>query len=145
MAHDNLVPPDTSLRLGAGAGFAGDRLDPALDLARRGGLDVLVFELLAERTIALAQRRRRASSGPGYDQRLVERIEAVLPETMRQGTRIITNGGAADPRGAGQALRAMARRLGLPRCRVTAVWGDDVLDRLDLGLCLALETGEPLS
>ena len=43
------------MRLGAGAGFAGDRLDPAVELVTKGALDVLVFEVLAERTIALAQ------------------------------------------------------------------------------------------
>ena len=45
-------------RIGSGAGYSGDRIDPAQALAERGGLDVLVFECLAERTIALAQLRR---------------------------------------------------------------------------------------
>src|SRR5919205_3038634 len=87
-----------TIRLGAGAGFAGDRLDPAVDLVTRGALDIVVFELLAERTIALAQRRRRSGSGPGFDDRLTERIAAVLPPALRRGTLLITNGGAADPR-----------------------------------------------
>jgi hypothetical protein len=43
------------LRLGAGAGYAGDRIPPAVALAEKGQLDYLVFECLAERTIALAQ------------------------------------------------------------------------------------------
>lgn len=135
---------DGALRIGAGAGFAGDRIDPAADLVERGGLDALVFEVLAERTIALAQRRRRAQSGPGFDDRLAERMAAVLPAAARGGTRIITNGGAADPRGAGLETRAVARELGLARCRVAVVTGDDVLDRLDLDSAVVLETGEPL-
>ena len=49
-----------TLRIGAGAGYSGDRIDPAQDLAERGALDVLVFECLAERTIALAQGRGAA-------------------------------------------------------------------------------------
>ncbi|HWT51407.1 MAG TPA: acyclic terpene utilization AtuA family protein, partial [Caulobacter sp.] len=44
------------VRIGAGAGFAGDRIEPAVELVREGRLDYLVFECLAERTIALAQR-----------------------------------------------------------------------------------------
>jgi len=44
-----------ALRIGAGAGYAGDRIPPALALAEKGQLDYLVFECLAERTIALAQ------------------------------------------------------------------------------------------
>lgn len=136
---------DSTIRLGAGAGFAGDRLDPAVELVTKGALDVLVFEVLAERTIALAQRRKRSGSGPGFDGRLSERLEAVLPTAMRQRTRIITNGGAADPLGGGVAIRNLARDLGLPRCRVAVVTGDDVLQRLDIEAGIVLETGEPLA
>jgi hypothetical protein len=45
-------------RIGSGAGYAGDRIDPAQALAEHGRLNALVFECLAERTIALAQLRR---------------------------------------------------------------------------------------
>lgn len=41
------------VRIGAGAGYAGDRIEPAVELAMYGSLDYLVFECLAERTIAL--------------------------------------------------------------------------------------------
>jgi hypothetical protein len=136
---------DAALRIGAGAGFAGDRIDPAVELVNKGSLDVLVFEVLAERTIALAQRRQRSGSGPGFDDRLTERLEAVLPAAMRRNTRIITNGGAADPAGGGMAIRDVARRLGLAKCRVAVVTGDDITQRLDLEACTVLETGEPLA
>lgn len=133
------------VRLGAGAGFAGDRIDPAVELVTHGQLDVLAFEVLAERTIALAQRRRRSGSGPGYDDRLGERMAAVLPEALRQHTLLITNGGAADPLGGGRAIRETARQLDIPRCRVAVVTGDDVTERLDLDACTVIETGEPLA
>jgi hypothetical protein len=134
-----------AMRIGAGAGFAGDRIDPAVELVSKGSLDVLVFEVLAERTIALAQRRKRSGSAPGFDDRLAERMAAVLPAAMRQRTQIITNGGAADPHGGGMAVRDLARRLGLSNCRVAVVTGDDVTQRLDLAACTVLETGEPLA
>jgi len=132
-------------RIGVGAGFAGDRLEPAVELAGRGELDALVFEILAERTIALAQRRRRAGSGPGFDERLAERVGAVLAPMMERRAVIITNGGAADPRGGGLAVHAAARRLGLAGCRVMVVTGDDVAARIDPDSCTILETGEPLA
>src|SRR2546427_3124720 len=50
-----------TIRIGAGAGYSGDRIEPAVDLAERGKLDYLVFECLAERTIALAQQADRKS------------------------------------------------------------------------------------
>src|SRR5262245_61161427 len=134
-----------SIRVGAGAGFAGDRIDPAVELVTKGALDALVFEVLAERTIALAQRRRRTGSAPGFDERLQARMRAVLPEAVRRQTRIITNGGAADPYAGGLAVREVAQELGLSGCRVAVVTGDDITWRIDLDRCTALETGEPLS
>lgn len=145
MIHNSTMGRAATLRLGAGAGFAGDRIDPAVELVTHGRLDVLVFEILAERTIALAQRRRRSGSGPGFDDRLTERVAAVLPAALREQTLIISNGGAADPRGAGAAIRETARQLGLPGCRVAVVTGDDLTQRLDLDACTVLETGEPLA
>src|SRR4029434_889791 len=87
----------TSLRLGGGAGFAGDRLDARLDLAERGALDYLVLECLAERTIALAQLRRRQDPGSGYDARLSARVESLLPILRPRSVRRVSNFGAAHP------------------------------------------------
>lgn len=115
-------------RIGAGAGYAGDRIDPAQALAERGGLDALVFECLAERTIALAQLQRSRDPARGYDPLLEARLRAVLPACVRQGVTVITNMGAANPPAAGAAVLAVARELGLPRLRVAVVGGDDVLD-----------------
>jgi len=116
-----------SLRIGAGAGFAGDRIDPAVELARDGHLDYLVFECLAERTIALAQLSKRQRRSPGFDPLLRERMEAVLPLCRRNGTRIVSNMGAANPRAAAKETARIARELGLHGLRVAAIRGDDVL------------------
>ena len=114
-------------RIGSGAGSSGDRIDPARELAERGRLNALVFECLAERTIALAQLRRSQDPDAGFDPLLQERMHAVLPACVAQGTTVITNMGAANPEGAGQAVIRVARALGLPRLRVAVVSGDDVL------------------
>ena len=114
-------------RIGSGAGYAGDRNDPAQALAEHGHLNALVFECLAERTIALAQLRRLHDPQQGYDPRLQERLRAVLPACVRQGTTVITNMGAANPLAAGQAALAVARELGLNKLKVAVVTGDDVL------------------
>ena len=120
--------PPKPFRIGAGAGYAGDRIDPAQALAEHGALDALVFECLAERTIALAQLRRAQDPCAGYDPMLPARLRAVLPACMANGVRIITNMGAAHPEAAGVAALEVARELGLPRVRVAVVSGDDVLD-----------------
>ncbi len=131
------------LRLGAGAGFQGDRIAPAVDLAERGKLDYLIFECLGERTIALAQQARSLDPSQGYDPLLERRMRAVLPACVRNGTRIVTNMGAANPLAAAERTRAVARELGLTGLRVAAVTGDDVLDRI--GEFVLDETGKPAS
>ena len=116
-----------TIRIGAGAGFSGDRIDPAVELAESGKLDFLVFECLAERTIALNHLRKRDDPTAGYDPLLVDRMRAVLPPCRRNGTRIISNMGAANPRAAAQKTLEIARSMGLHGLRVAYVEGDDVL------------------
>lgn len=133
------------VRIGAGAGFAGDRIDPAVELAQRAELDYLVFECLGERTVALGQKRRRADPAAGFDPLLEARMRAVLPACHRQGTRIITNSGSANPAAAGELVARVAADLGIEGLRVAVVTGDDVTPLVrDLDPVL-WETGEPLS
>lgn len=119
-----------SLRIGTGAGFSGDRIDPALVLAERGDVDFLVFECLAERTIALAQLEKLKDPTKGFDPRLEERMEALLVNCRERGIRIITNSGAANPLAGANAIAAIARRQGLRGMKVAAVTGDDVLEHV---------------
>uniref|UniRef100_B0T3V5 Acyclic terpene utilisation N-terminal domain-containing protein n=1 Tax=Caulobacter sp. (strain K31) TaxID=366602 RepID=B0T3V5_CAUSK len=118
------------VRIGAGAGFAGDRIEPAAELAREGRLDYLVFECLAERTIALAQRAKLADPEAGFDPLLEARMRAVLPLCVRNGVRVISNMGAANPLAAVRAVSALASSLGLHDLKIAAVTGDDVLSDL---------------
>lgn len=43
------------IRIGSGAGYAGDRIEPAVELMEKGDLDYIIFECLAERTVAIGQ------------------------------------------------------------------------------------------
>jgi hypothetical protein len=92
----------STLRIGCGASYAGDRVEPGTELAVRGNLDYLVYETLAERTVAAAQLQRLKDPEAGYNELLEARFRGVLPHCRRSGTRIITNMGAANPRGAAQ-------------------------------------------
>ena len=132
-----------SVRIGSGAGFAGDRIQPAVDLVRDGALDDLVLECLAERTIALAQQRRRADPSTGYDGRAEQWLRALLPVSLDRGTRIVSNLGAANPLGAGKLAIDIAREIGLS-CKVAVVTGDEVLEALDLD-SPCLEDGRALN
>ncbi|WP_330209765.1 acyclic terpene utilization AtuA family protein [Pseudomonas sp. AM4(2022)] len=122
-----------TLRIGSGAGYSGDRIEPAVELAEHGDLDYLVFECLAERTIALAQQARISDPQGGYDPLLAERMHRVLPfvgqGAGRRRLRVITNMGAANPLAAASEVRRIAGELGLG-LKVVAVVGDDVLHTL---------------
>lgn len=119
-----------TIRIGTGAGFSGDRIEPAVDLAAKGNLDYLVFECLAERTIALAQQAKMHDPNAGFDPLLERRMRAVLPICREKGVRVISNMGAANPVAAAKHTIKIARELGLSGLRVAAVQGDNVLDVL---------------
>ncbi len=136
-----------TLRIGSGAGYSGDRIEPAVELAEHGDLDYLVFECLAERTIALAQQARLADPETGYDPLLSERMRRVLPFVgtgSARRLRVITNMGAANPLAAAREVRRIAAELGLHGLKVAAVTGDDVLPALQADPQQLLDNGATL-
>ena len=131
------------IRIGCGAGFSGDRLEPALILTEKGKLDYLVLECLAERTIALAQKRKQQDPHTGYDVLLERRIEGLLPLLLQYKTRLITNMGAANPVAGAKKIIEIAQKQGL-NVKVAVVLGDDVFDQLS-GEELSMEGNKPLN
>lgn len=118
------------LLIGSGAGFSGDRTDAALPVVRSliaaGGPAVLMFETLAERTLALAQLARRSDPAHGYEPLLDALLAPVLGLCLANGIPIVGNFGAANPHAAARRVRALAAQLGLAPPRVAVVEGDDL-------------------
>ncbi len=134
------------IRIGSGAGYGGDRLDPALTLLREGNLDYIGFECLAERTIALAQKEKKQDATKGYNHLLDYRMRGVLPLLKKCRTKVITNMGAANPEAAMLRTVEIARELSISDLKIACVVGDDVLSLLtDLDAYEIMETGEKLS
>ncbi|RAL48945.1 hypothetical protein DM860_001265 [Cuscuta australis] len=99
--------------IGCGAGFGGDRPMAALKLLQRvKELDYLVLECLAERTLA-EHYRSMTSGGKGYDPRISEWMQLLLPLAVERGVCIITNMGAKNPCGARNEVLRIASRLGI--------------------------------
>jgi hypothetical protein len=117
-----------TVRIGSGAGYSGDRIEPAIELCAQGDIQYIGFECLAERTIALAQQQKMQNPAAGYDPLLEQRMTAVLEICKSKGIKIITNMGAANPGTAATKTAEIARKLGIRRLRIAAVTGDDVLD-----------------
>ncbi|MDM0016352.1 acyclic terpene utilization AtuA family protein [Variovorax saccharolyticus] len=133
-----------ALLIGCAAGFSGDRTDaagPVVDtlierLARgpAGQRAFLIFETLAERTLALAQLRRRADPEAGYEPLLDAMLRPVLARCLAHGIRIVSNFGAANPRAAARHIARMARELGAEPPGVAVVQGDDLSAPAQLAL-----------
>lgn len=134
-----------AFRIGCGAGYSGDRIEPAVELVEHGELDAIVFECLAERTIAIAQQAKAMDPAAGFDPRLDERMHALLREAHQRGIRIITNMGAANPPAAGARVGAIARELGIRGLTIAIVTGDDVREIVTGGGFRAAETGDALT
>ena len=121
-----------TLAVGCGAGFSGDRVDAGIPVVRtlveRGGACALIFENLAERTLATQQLARRANPELGYEPLLELQLRPVLADCMQHGITIIGNFGAANPDGAARLILGLARELGLPAPRIAVVRGDDLSD-----------------
>src|SRR6185437_4924138 len=117
--HDNdeiVFGPDmtaahTSCLVGCATGFSGDRTDGAppvvRTLAARGG-GTLIFETLAERTLALAQLARNQDPEAGYEPLLDDLVGPVLGDCLRHGIDIVSNFGAANPPAAARRIAAIA-------------------------------------
>ena len=131
--------------IGAGAGFACDRTDaagPVADtLATLPGARFLIFETLAERTLAQSQLDRRRDATRGYNPALERFVGPVLARCLRDGIKIIGNFGAANPSAAAARIQAMARAQGLAAPRIGVVDGDDLTVLLSPAELAARETG----
>ncbi|AQV96621.1 DUF1446 domain-containing protein [Cupriavidus necator] len=120
----------SSFLIGAASAFSGDRRDAAVPvvetLIRRNLPSCLIFETLAERTLALAQLERRKDPEAGFDPWLEDILEPVLDKCLRHGIKIVSNFGAANPRAAARRIQSMATRLGIRSPRIAVVSGDDL-------------------
>lgn len=123
------------LLIGCAAGFSGDRTDAAGPVVSTllGRLAAnpqqrafLIFETLAERTLALAQLRRRADPQTGFEPLLDAMLRPVLAPCLSHGIRIVSNFGAANPRAAAGHIAQMAKELGVRVPHIAVVEGDDL-------------------
>jgi hypothetical protein len=126
--------PKRAVHIGCGAGFAGDRTDaagPVVDtLISEGAPSFLIFETLAERTLAQAQLRNNSHGGTGYLPSMLAFVGPVLERCLRNGIRIVGNFGAADPLGAAKALRSLMDQAGFSDKSIGVVLGDNLLESL---------------
>jgi hypothetical protein len=137
------------IRIANGQGFWGDSLEAPVEQVRRGPIDYLTLDYLAEITMSVMQKQRARDPQAGYARDFVEMIARVLPDLKERRIRVVANAGGVNPLACRDAVLDAARRQNI-EIQVATVTGDDIMDRLDQLLARGIElknmeTGEPLS
>ena len=140
-----------TIRIACGQGFWGDMLDAPVRQVREGPVDYLMLDYLAEVTMSIMQKQRARDPGAGYARDFVPLMREILPDCVERDIRVTANAGGVNPSGCAEAVRGVARELGLGgRLKIGTVTGDDIMGRLDELLERGVElrnmdTGAPLS
>lgn len=139
------------IRIAAGQGFWGDRLDAPVEQVRRGPIDYLILDYLAEVTMSILQKQRARDPSQGYARDFVALGAEIFRECIERGIRVVTNAGGVNLPACRDAVLEAARAAGLAgKLRVGVVSGDDLLERLPVLIeaghpFLHVETGQPLA
>jgi len=139
------------IRIANGQGFWGDSLQAPIDLVRRGPIDYLTLDYLAEITMSIMQKARARDPKAGYARDFVAMVEEVLPELAAKGVKVVANAGGVNPEACLAAVADAVSRRGLAgKINVGIVAGDDIMGRLDQYLERGIElrnldTGAPLA
>jgi hypothetical protein len=140
-----------SIRIAAGQGFWGDLPDAPVRQVEGGPIDYLMLDYLAEVTMSIMQKQKARDPNAGYARDFVPLMKQILPACVERNIRVTANAGGVNVEGCANAVRDVARELGLAgKLRIGIVTGDDIMGKLDELLSRGVElrnmdTGEPLS
>ena len=142
---------DRNIRIASGQGFWGDRLDAPVEQVRRGPIDYLMLDYLAEVTMSILQKQRSRDPAQGYARDFVPLMGEILPDCVEKNIRVLANAGGVNLPACRDAVLEEARKAGLRgKVRVGVVHGDDILDRLEDLIARGhelrnMDTGQPLT
>ena len=139
------------VRVAGGQGFWGDLLTAPVDQVRGGPIDYLMLDYLAEVTMSIVQKQKQRDPNAGYARDFISLMREILPDCVEKNIKVTANAGGVNVKGCADALREVAKDLGLSgKFKIGMVTGDDVLPRLDEFLANGvainnMETGESLA
>ncbi len=117
--------------IGGAAGMWGDSLTATPQLLATKKLDYLIYECLAEITMAIMTRAYMKSPELGYAIDIINPILSNnLKDIQQQGIKVITNGGGVNPHAAAKKLRELAEAQGI-ELKIAVVDGDDMVPKFD--------------
>ncbi|MGA4791347.1 acyclic terpene utilization AtuA family protein [Nocardia sp. AB354] len=121
---------ERTVNIGGAAGFWGDSYLATPQLLADGRCDYLMYDALAEITMAILTKARTKDPAQGYAHDLITTIGSNLRRMRESGVKVVTNAGGVNPRAAAERLRGLAAEAGVD-VRVAAVDGDDLIPQLD--------------
>jgi len=128
------------VRVAGGQGFWGDLLTAPIDQVRKGPIDYLMLDYLAEVTMSILQKQRSRNPEAGYARDFVELMREILPDCVEKNIKVLSNAGGVNVNGCAEGIANVARELGLQgKVKIGVVTGDDVLDKLDGWLADGIE------
>jgi hypothetical protein len=139
-----------TIRIACGQGFWGDRLDAPVEQVRRGPIDYLMLDYLAEVTMSILQKQKARDASQGYARDFVPLLEEIFPDLVAKDIRVLSNAGGVNIAACREGLVEAARRAGQTgKVRIGSVTGDNILERLPgliaAGHALAnMDDGRPL-
>lgn len=119
------------IRIASGQGFWGDRPDAPVDQVRKGPIDYLVMDYLAEVTMSIMQKQKMRDPKRGFAGDLIPLMRNIFPDIVKKGIKVITNAGGVNPFGCRDALAGVAKKLGLRGVKIGVVYGDNIIDQID--------------
>ena len=123
---------DDVIRIASGQGFWGDLLSAPVEQVRRGPIDFLMLDYLAEVTMSIMQKQKSRDPSQGYARDFVPLMGQILPDCVEQGIRVVANAGGVNPDACRDGVLEQARKAGLAgRVKVGVVSGDDIMHRLE--------------
>ena len=117
------------IRIGNAGGYWGDDLSAMRRQLEGGPLDYITMDFLAEITMSILQRQRKAQSDLGYAVDFLKQLDDCLPLIVKKNVRVISNAGGINPIGMGRRIVDMAKAKGLD-IKVGIVYGDDIVNNL---------------
>lgn len=120
-----------SIRIASGQGFWGDLQTAPVDQVRKGSVDYMMMDFLAEVTMSILQKQKMKDPKLGYAKDLVPLFEEILPDIVKKNIKVITNGGGVNPIACREAIFAVAKKLGIKNLKIGIVLGDDILGKID--------------
>jgi len=136
------------VRIGCASAFYGDSQLSARQLVDGGNLDYLVFDYLAEVTMAILARAKAKNENHGYAIDFVTvAMKDVLADCAKKGIKVVANAGGVNVPGCIAALEQLCEQQGL-NLKIAGVYGDDLATNASTlktkHNLTETQTGEPL-